>query len=128
MRLRGLPGLAEQPRDQDSPRRTPDMRKPADQSRITDVSRLRPHRCTIIASINLRKSSGGWRVARPGLDLGHQSILRDFLIPPFGLLLMWLRRGKDASRRASGSKRSEVCSGKISRPHTDAADWSVYAE
>jgi hypothetical protein len=28
--------------------------------------------------------------------LSHQSILRDFLIPPFGLLLLWLRRGKDA--------------------------------
>jgi hypothetical protein len=25
-----------------------------------------------------------------------QSILPDFLIPPFGLLLLWLRRGKDA--------------------------------
>ena len=34
-----------------APRRRSDMREPANQRMITDVSRLRPYRCTIIASM-----------------------------------------------------------------------------
>src|SRR6516162_8881848 len=48
--------------------------KSADQSMITDVSRLRPHRCTIIASIASNTDCGGGRPAAAStLDNGHQS-------------------------------------------------------
>ena len=59
--------VADQPIDaraetKDSPRRTFGYAvKYANQSLITDVSRLRPHRCTIIASITSREIA-----ARPG--------------------------------------------------------------
>src|SRR6516165_693559 len=48
--------------------------KSADQSMITDVSRLRPHRCTIITSIASNTDCGGGRrAAASTLDNGHQS-------------------------------------------------------
>jgi transposase len=54
--------------------------KSADQSMITDVSRLRSHRCTIIVST----ASNGhrWRtgVAPSVLDMGHQSEIRDCFV------------------------------------------------
>jgi hypothetical protein len=43
----------------DSPRRTFGYAvKPANESLVTDVSRLRPHRCTIIASTTSRANRG----------------------------------------------------------------------
>lgn len=52
------------------------MREPADQRRITDVPRLRPYRCTIIASITFHGvvERPGWCAAE--LDMGHQSAKR----------------------------------------------------
>src|SRR5260370_5026068 len=62
-------------RHRTAPDEHPDMRlKSADQSMITDVSRLRPHLCTIITSITSNSDRGGGRrAARPALDKGHQS-------------------------------------------------------
>ena len=47
-------------RHRTAPDEHPDMRlKSADQSMITDVSRLRPHHCTIITSIASNTDRGG---------------------------------------------------------------------
>jgi hypothetical protein len=56
----------------------PDMRlKSAHQSMITDVSRLRLHLCTIIASTASNTDRGGGRhAASAPLDTGHQSKIR----------------------------------------------------
>src|SRR5262245_60468756 len=79
---RGIPAVAVRPIDRSTPARRPrtapderpDMREPADQRMITDVSRLRPYRCTII----VRVPRTDYRVARPNearivLDKGHKS-------------------------------------------------------
>jgi hypothetical protein len=58
-----------------APDEHPDMRlKSAYQRMITDVSRLRPHLCTIITTIASNTDRGGGRrAALPALDTGHQS-------------------------------------------------------
>ena len=48
--------------------------EPANKRMITDVSRLRSYRCTIIASTPLRSSWRGRVVAPPKLDMGHKSM------------------------------------------------------
>ena len=55
--------------------------EPADQRRITDVPRLRPYRCTIIASITFHGvvERPGWCAAE--LDMGHQSAERRKQLP-----------------------------------------------
>ena len=65
-------------RHRTAPDEHPDMRpKSADQSMITDVSRLRPHLCTIITSTAPTQIvGGGRRAAPPPLDKGHQSELQ----------------------------------------------------
>jgi hypothetical protein len=58
-------------RHRTAPDEHPDMRlKSADQSMITDVSRLRPYLCTIITSIASNADRGGERrVARPAIPI-----------------------------------------------------------
>jgi hypothetical protein len=51
--------------------------KSANQSLITDVSRLRPHRCTMIASNTYRENAARRGCCAFELDMGHQSEMRD---------------------------------------------------
>src|SRR5262245_66627436 len=60
-----------------APEEDPDMREPANQSRITDVSRLRSHRCTINTSSLSTHSWTGRAAAPPRIDMGHQSEIRE---------------------------------------------------
>src|ERR1043166_6300059 len=82
-----MPGFALQPiarstpvrRQRTAPDERSDMREHANESRITDVSRLRSHRCTIIASTGSNEHSWARRVVLPGLDMGHKSEIRYIL-------------------------------------------------
>src|SRR5262245_39498492 len=69
-----------------APDEDPDMREPANQSRITDVSRLRSHRCTINTSSLSTHSWTGRAAAPPRIDMGHQSDMRGRLTPDFAPL------------------------------------------
>src|ERR1043166_7393745 len=80
-----MPGFALQPiarstpvrRQRTAPDERSDMREHANESRITDVSRLRSHRCTIIASTGSNEHRWARRVVLPGLDMGHKSEMRE---------------------------------------------------
>jgi hypothetical protein len=65
------------PKTGTAPDEYPELRlKSAHQSLITDVSRLRPHPCTIIAAEN-SDANRRWRHTLPKtLDEGHQSVTR----------------------------------------------------
>jgi hypothetical protein len=64
--------------DYTAPDETSELRfKPAYQSLITDVFRLRLHRCTIISTVlSSEIAEGRYRAFKP-LDEGHQSDMRD---------------------------------------------------
>src|SRR5688572_19250681 len=112
---------------------------------LTDVSRLRSHRCTIIEPITFHGSSWrGWGCCAAGLDGGHQSAMRDDRAarrwPPgfrFRSILAtettetWVRLSKPPGREPyAGKPRVRICAGgarylaSLPRPNRGtAATW-----
>jgi hypothetical protein len=100
---RGIPDVALWPisrstpvrRQRTAPDETSELRfKPAYQSLITDVFRLRLHRCTIITAVSPAKIAWRRYLALKLLDEGHQSDIRVLVrvIPALASLMRATRR------------------------------------
>jgi hypothetical protein len=71
------------------------MREPADKSLLTDVSRFRSCRCTIIASTTTHGFVERPSCGATGLDMGHKRMAAGSV-----LLVAVLRDARNPSRRA----------------------------